>query len=148
MGRNPTIQRWLETPKQDLDGIFGACEAAGEMPVGFMRGVAIICPGGVLAKGVSTLMRWFAWQGKVFDPRTETLINSISLFRVHAIRARVYKDASWMDQREAIIIDYSDTSFVAKKVRDEIREIEPGVFLGKVWWGKTELIHFALCTPG
>jgi hypothetical protein len=49
-----------------------------------------------------------------------------------------------MDGKETIIIDYSTTSFVAKKVRDEIREVEPGVYLGKVWWGKTRLIDFAL----
>jgi len=29
-------------------------------------------------------------------------------------------------------------------IRDEIREVEPGVYLGKVWWGKTRVLDFAL----
>ena len=43
-----------------------------------------------------------------------------------------------------IVIDYSTTSFFCRKVRDEIREIESGVYLGKVWWGKTRILDFAL----
>jgi hypothetical protein len=58
--------------------------------------------------------------------------------------AKVYKDESWMDGRETIVIDYSKTSFVANKIRDEIREVEPGIYLGKVWWGKTRILDFAL----
>ena len=49
-----------------------------------------------------------------------------------------------MDGKETIIIDYSKTSFLAGKIRDEIREVEPGVYLGKVWLGKLRVIDFAL----
>ena len=49
-----------------------------------------------------------------------------------------------MDGEETIVIDYSKTSFVARKIRDEIREIEPGVYLGKVWWSRTRILDFAL----
>ena len=42
------------------------------------------------------------------------------------------------------MIDYSSTSVVAKVIRDEIREVEPGVYIGKVWWGKTRILDFAL----
>ena len=40
--------------------------------------------------------------------------------------------------------DYSKTSFVAQKIRDEIREVTPGVYLGKVWWGRKRILDFAL----
>ena len=60
------------------------------------------------------------------------------------IVAEVYRGESWMDGNETIVIDYSKTSFLAQKIRDEIREIEPGVYLGKVWWGKTRILDFAL----
>jgi hypothetical protein len=43
-----------------------------------------------------------------------------------------------------IVHDYSQTSFVAHWVRDEIRLIGPGLYLGKVFWDKTPLIHFTL----
>ena len=32
----------------------------------------------------------------------------------------------------------------ARKIRDEIRLIGPGFYLGKVYWGKTRLIDFCL----
>jgi hypothetical protein len=71
-------------------------------------------------------------------------LNKISPFSLTFIVAKVYRDASWMDGAETIVIDYSKTSFVARKIRDEIREIEPGVYLGKVWWGRTRILDFAL----
>jgi len=42
------------------------------------------------------------------------------------------------------VLDYSDTSILAQWIRDEIREIEPGLYLGKVYWNKSRLIDFAL----
>ena len=61
-----------------------------------------------------------------------------------AILAKVYKDMSWLDGKECIVLDYSDTSLVAQWIRDEIRTIGPGVYLGKVYWDDTRLIDFAL----
>ena len=45
------------------------------------------------------------------------------------------------------MLDYSKTSLVAKWIRDEIREVSPGIYLGIVYWGKKKLIHFALKFP-
>src|SRR5271166_4223536 len=62
-----------------------------------------------------------------------------------AIVARVYKDASWLDGKECIVLDYSETSMVAHWIRDEIRLIQPpGLYLGKVYWDKARLIDFSL----
>ena len=60
------------------------------------------------------------------------------------MRAKVYKEASWFDGKETIVLDYSKTSFVARKVRDEIREVSPGVFLGLVFWERDKIALFAL----
>ena len=49
-----------------------------------------------------------------------------------------------LDGKECIILDYSQTSTVAEWVRDEIRLIEPNLYLGKVYWKKSRLIDFAL----
>jgi hypothetical protein len=38
----------------------------------------------------------------------------------------------------------SETSLVAGWIRDEIRQIGPGLYLGKVYGGKKRLIDFAL----
>jgi hypothetical protein len=72
------------------------------------------------------------------------LKNSISIFRVEAIVAKVYKGPSWLDGKECIVLDYSATSLVAHWIRDEIRLIDDGFYLGKVYWGKDRLIDFCL----
>jgi hypothetical protein len=42
------------------------------------------------------------------------------------------------------VLDYSKTSLVARQVRDEIREIAPGVFLGLVFLGHRHVLDFTL----
>jgi hypothetical protein len=76
-------------------------------------------------------------------------MNRILLLGTKAIVAQVYRGASWFDEKECIVLDYSHTSIVAQWIRDEIREVSPGLYLGLVWWGKEKqhahrLIHFAL----
>ncbi len=147
MTTNATVSGWLAKDKDELDTIYMEA-TAGNIPSGDTRGTAIVA-GSFLARWYARFARLFAWQGKVFDlfpPARESgiLINKISPFSLTFIVAKVYKDDSWMDGEETIVIDYSKTSFLAKKIRDEIREIEPGVYLGKVWWGRTRILDFAL----
>jgi hypothetical protein len=80
----------------------------------------------------------------VFDAEHGFLRNYILPFGLKAIVAKVYYGESWMDQKDCIVIDYSETSLVASRVRDEIRLIQTGLFLGKVYWGRKALIHFTL----
>lgn len=141
------VRKWLALNRDELDEIYTNA-VAGAIPSGDTRGTAIVA-GSFFARGYARLARLFAWQGKVFDlfpPNQQNgiLINKISAFSLTFIVAKVYKGASWMDGKETIVIDYSKTSFLAKKIRDEIREVEPGVYLGKVWWGKTRILDFAL----
>jgi len=147
MGNNTAIRKWLDMDRDELDAIYMSVEA-GSIPDGDTRGTAIVA-GALLARLYARFARLFAWQGKVFDlfppdQQNGILINKISAFSLTFIVAKVYKDASWMDGKETIVINYSKTSFFAKKIRDEIREVEPGVYLGKVWWGKTRILDFAL----
>jgi hypothetical protein len=147
MAIHATVAGWQEKDRSELDAIYAAA-SAGNIPSGDTRGTAIVA-GSFLARWYARFARLFAWQGKVFDlfpPNRENgiLVNKISPFSLTFIVAKVYKDASWMDGAETIVIDYSKTSFLAKKIRDEIREIEPGVYLGKVWWGRTRILDFAL----
>jgi hypothetical protein len=66
---------------------------------------------------------------------------------LRAIAARVYKAPSWIDEKECIVLDYSETSLVAHWIRDEIRLIAPGTYLGIVFWDRAKLINFALQFP-
>lgn len=144
---DPKIKKWLALSRAELDQVYRDAEA-GTIPSGNTRGTAIIA-GSLLAKGYAAFARLFGWQGKVFDMFAADcdkglLINKITPFSLSFIVAKVYRDASWMDGQETIVIDYSTTSFFAKKIRDEIREVEPGIYLGKVWFGKTRILDFAL----
>ncbi len=147
MTTHAAVQKWLSMDREELDRIYMNA-SAGAIPSGDTRGTAIVA-GTFFARWYARLARLFAWQGKVFDlfppdQQNGILINKISSFSLTFIVAKVYKDASWMDGKETIVIDYSKTSFFASKIRDEIREVEPGVYLGKVWWGKTRILDFAL----
>ncbi len=144
---NPTVEKWLTMSRQELDDIYRN-SSAGSIPTGDTRGTAILA-GSIFSKTLAAFARLFAWQGKVFDifaPGGDAgvLVNKITFFSLTFIVAKVYRDNSWLDDKETIVIDYSTTSFVAKKVRDEIREVTPGLYLGKVWWGKKRVLDFAL----
>ena len=145
-----TLEHWLESSREELDEIYRNA-TPGALPEGEMRGTAIVA-GSPFSKTLATLARALAWQGKVFDifsndRQTGVLVNKVSPFGLGFIVAKVYRDASWLDGRETIVIDYSRTSLLARMIRDEIREVEPGLYLGKVWWGKRRVLDFALARP-
>lgn len=144
---DPRIKKWLSLSRDELDRVYREAEP-GSIPRGDTRGTAIIA-GSLLAKAYAAFARLFGWQGKVFDMFAADcdkglLVNKITAFSLTFIVAKVYRDASWLDGKDTIVIDYSTTSFFAKKIRDEIREVEPGIYLGKVWFGKTRILDFAL----
>jgi hypothetical protein len=133
----------LASPPDELDARFAAAPA-GAMPSGRGRGTALLLPGTRAARPLAAWART-GWQGKTFDVAAGQLRNRVSPFGMHAITAAVREEASWVDGEPCIVLDYSDTSRVARAVRDEIRAIEPGVYLGVVFWGRRPLpVRFAL----
>jgi hypothetical protein len=138
------VQQLLRMSQQDLDALFTASDA-GPIPEGEADGTAIISPGTTYSLEIATFIKYFTWQGKVFDPAAGQLKNRIGPFGLNAIIANIYKAPSWLDGKECIVLDYSQTSVVAHWIRDEIRLIQaPGLYLGKVYWGKDRLIDFVL----
>jgi hypothetical protein len=138
-----TVADLLKMPQGDLDALFTA-SPPGPVPDGESNGTAIIASGTMYSAEIATMVNHFAWQGKVFDSKAGLLRNRIGPMGVNAIVAKVYQDTSWLDAKPCIVLDYSETSFVAHWIRDEIRLIEPGLYLGVVYWAQTRLIHFAL----
>jgi len=138
-----SVAQLLKTPSRELDAMFAAAEA-GPIPEGQADGTAIIAPGTVFSAEIAKMINIFAWQGKVFDPKAGVLRNRIGALGLNAIVAKVYKGPSWLDGKDCIVIDYSETSLVAHWIRDEIRLIQPGLYLGEVYWEKSRLIHFCL----
>ena len=142
----------LGKTQAELDDIFKN-NPAGPIPSGNAEGEAIVCPGSFWSRIIARFVHALAWQGKVFtanpDGNGATLENKLTAVGVHGIVARVYYTSSWIDGKECIVLDYSKTSLFARKIRDEIRLIDASnkIYLGKVWWGETRLVDFALKFP-
>jgi hypothetical protein len=141
-----SVPQLLEMTDDELDRLFRQ-SGAGEIPRGEAEGTVLIRPGTELAGPAAKLVHLLVWQGKVFDPERGELRNEILPFGIKAVRARVYEDASWLDGKETIVLDYSQTSLIAHWIRDEIREVEKGIYLGLVFWERDKVLHFALQFP-
>ena len=137
------VPQLLTMSQAQLDELF-TNSPTGEIPDGEAAGTAIVAPGSTYTANVASFINHFGWQGKVFDAKKAQLKNRILPFGLNAIIAKVYKAPSWLDGKECIVLDYSETSLIAHWIRDEIRQIEPGLYLGKVYWDKKRLIDFAL----
>jgi hypothetical protein len=141
-----TSSQLLSMSQKDLNDLFSR-SPAGDIPDGEAQGTAIIAPGTSFSPAIAAVINIFGWQGKTFDAAHGTLRNRILSLGLNAIVAEVYKTSSWFDNKECIVLDYSKTSLVAEHVRDEIRQIGPGDYLGLVYWDKKLTIHFALQFP-
>jgi len=82
------------------------------------------------------LLRLF-WGGKVFSHQKNgsvTLLNKTPLGRI--IPAKVYFGDSKLDGRRSIVIDYTEDAgmpvvgSLVSRIRDEIREVAPNLYLG------------------
>jgi hypothetical protein len=136
-------QSLLDMKAADLDKIF-ADAPPGPIPNGEAQGTALIDTGSGISNGIAKVVNIFGWQGKVFDAKNGTLVNHISIFGIKAILAKVYEGKSLVDGKPCIVLDYSQTSTVAKHIRDEIRNIAPNVYLGPVFWDEKKLFYFSL----
>jgi hypothetical protein len=137
------VEQLLAMSQKELDDLFRA-SPAGEIPDGIAKGTAIIAPGTQHTEIIAKLVKHCVWDGKVFDSQKGSLKNRVLPSHTEAILAQVYKGDSWLDGKECIVLDYSETSVLAHYIRDEIRLIGPGFYLGKVYWAKTRLIDFCL----
>ena len=140
------VAQLMKMPQAQLDELFRN-SPAGDIPRGEAEGTVIIDPDTELTDIAAKFAHVFAWKGKVFDPETGQLCNKILPPGIRAIIANVYKDKSWFDEKECIVLDYSQTSLIAHWIRDEIRQVASGLYLGIVYWDKARLINFALAFP-
>lgn len=95
----------------------------GQMPSGFLPGKSIYC------SRLRSCSVNLAWKGKHFC--AGTMVNQWACHK--AVDARVYLDKSWCDGKPAIVLDYRGRCGMWSDVRDEIREVCPGVYLGMMY---------------
>jgi hypothetical protein len=133
----------LRMSESELEELFRE-SPAGEIRDGDADGRVLVAPGTGVSFAAAKILRLVAWQGKVFDRSKSELKNKVSPLGLRAVRAKVYKEPSWFDGKETIVLDYSKTSLLARRIRDEIREVSPGLYLGLVFWGRKKVALFAL----
>ena len=143
----PTAAELLGTSGEDLDRLFRS-SPPGPVPDGDGLGTVLIAPGGGPGRLLARAARAVAWQGKVFDAERGLLRNKVTLLRVRAIRARVYRGPSWVDGNDCIVLDYSRTSWAARWIRDEIRLVGPGLYLGVIFVRRHRIGGFSLSFGG
>jgi len=135
--------------RRELDDLFRS-SPAGPVPDGRARGTALVLPGRWIDPLIQGTLRLLVWRGKAFrtDGGAGHLRNLISPFSLRLFEARVYRDRSWFDGAEAVILDYSKSSVLVRPIRDEIRQVRPGLYLGQVFLGRRRVILFMLEFPG
>jgi hypothetical protein len=124
-----SIDQIVRMSPAELDALSAGGVAAG-VPAGRVKGHALVAPGKRFAAAASRGAR-LVWQGKVFDDSGTGVVNRF--FGLRMIRGNVYAAESWRDGRPALVIDYSDTSRVYARYRDEIRQVGPGLYLGLMY---------------
>lgn len=87
----------------------------------------------------------FPWRGKSFaadGPETGTGSNRL---RIGPVRAERYRfttglDASAVDGADCVLLDYDhpDNPWFIRRIRDELREVAPGLYLGPAMWDGDE----------
>jgi hypothetical protein len=117
----------------ELEQLYRQSEA-GTIPHGLTLGRAIY-PSGQTLSGPRAAVSRMVWRGKFFKDDC-TMINQWRCCK--ATRARVYYGPSWLDCKPSIILDYQGMArFVWTDVRDEIREVAPGLYVGAMYHHKS-----------
>ena len=128
---------------RELDLLFRS-SSAGDVPHGRLPGTGLLFPGTPACGPLAWLVHLVVWQGKETGPSGRSLQNLVGPLRTRTIRALLSHDRSWVDDEECVLIDYSKTSIVARMVRDEVRLVAPGLYLGVVWLWKRRVGWFTL----
>jgi hypothetical protein len=128
---------------RELDDLFRR-SPVGSVPDGVSDGFMLLLPGTPAGVPIGRLLRLLAWQGKIFDARSGTMLNRVLPFGLSAVKARFHPGVSRLDGKPCFVLDYSGSSRIAHGVRDEIREVAPGVRLGLVYWHGIRVGRFAL----
>ncbi len=150
----------LELPCNELEQLYVQARAPriGQVE-GDLRGRMLAWPSLASRPGVAGAIRAFAgssafpWRGKSFHPRTESSgdgINRVLSDRFRLFRFQTFIGPSRAGDFDALQLDYDlrGNPPVIRSIKDEIRELEPGLWLGQAWLktSKREVLwlYFAL----
>ncbi len=138
-----TMKDLMAMSPVELDNLYKN-SPIGEIPNGQSNGKVLFVFQISMWEVFSSLIDSLIWQGKIFYREQGFLLNRLTVLGFHMIEAKVYRGNSQFSEGESIILDYSKSSFIAQKIRDEIREVAPGLYLGQAYWDQTRVLSFAL----
>lgn len=135
----------LDLPCSELERLYVEARAPriGQVE-GDLRGRMLAWPSLASRPGVAGAIRSFAgssafpWRGKSFHPRTENNgegINRVVSDRFRLFRFETFIAPSRAGDFDALQLDYDlrGNPPVIRSIKDEIRELEPGLWLGQAW---------------
>src|SRR5262245_31827840 len=100
-------------------------------PVGLTRGAVLYADGG--CPRLKARMQGFVWKGKTFQG--DGTFTNRWLGGIQAISASVSVEPSWLDGQPCLAMQYGPDARVFANVRDELRQIAPGLWLGRSYDG-------------
>ena len=139
----PSLRDLLALDLPALDALY----ASARVPLvdevkGDLRGrmLATTVLRGRVAGAVRALASWdgFPWKGKSFSPRTASRgdgINRVLLDRWRLFRFETFVGPSRAGDFDSLQLDYDnrDNPFFIRPIKDEIRELSPGLWLGQAY---------------
>ena len=137
------VQQLLTMSQAQLDELFTS-SPPGDIPDGEATGTAIVAPGTTYSPDIAKFISHFAWQGKVFDAKNGVLQQqdpAVRPQRHHRQGLQGGQLARWQGMHRPRLLRH-----LAGRALDPRRDPRdrPGLYLGKVYWGKQRLIDFAL----
>lgn len=138
------LDRLLERPVRELEELYARARAPRLEDVGGdLRGRMLAWPmleerpllAGALRALAST--KTFPWKGKSFtaDERRGEGINRVLSDRLRLFRFETFIGRSRAGDFDALQLDYDlpENPFIIRSIKDEMRELEPGVWLGQAY---------------
>jgi hypothetical protein len=96
-------------------------------PFGSTRGTVLYADG--RHPRLQALLQGVVWKGKTFHG--DGTFTNRWLGGVQAVSAAVCEEPSWLDGQPCLVMQYAPDAPVFGNVRDELRQIAPGVWLGR-----------------
>src|SRR5262249_48057603 len=134
-----------------LDELYGrAAVPAPEAFAGDMRGLLLAWPAapGALGRALQAFGRSVPWRGKSFVPGEG--VNRLFADRMKLFQFSTSIGPSRTGSGQAFLLDYDrpENPFFIRAIKDELRELRPGLYLGQGWLvvgGRARLmLYFAL----
>jgi hypothetical protein len=156
------LDRLLDLPVSELEPMYQNAKVPRLLDVGGdLRGRMLAWPVLDGQPGISAGLRAFAgiksfpWRGKSFTPDDQRGegINRVFSDRLRLFRFETFIGKSRAGDFDALQLDYDlpENPFFIRMIKDEIREVEPGLWLGQAWLrtkkSETLVLYFGLARP-